>query len=254
MPRSRDAPEAPRAHAALLLGCAVALVAAGLAWTTAALAREEHVERVRLEDPWRESARFTYEVPTENGTLPMGEPGYFTTRSPGVDLGFAWRAEDAASMPVTGRANLSLLVRAAAERETWRAALPLDDEPIEDGRVELAGSLRFEDAEAMIRQQTLEHGKRGERLTWTIVASVSLLRGGERFESAYEMPLVYDPPLFTLPASSEHARDHAHPVPETHVERAGVRNLSDDPRGPAALAAGLAALALALRRHKGARA
>lgn len=238
-----------------LLAGALLLVGVGVAWTTDAVASVERVVAVREHDGWSEDARFTYVVPVEgeDAPLPMGEPGYFTTRSPRIPITFAWSAQDAQAAPLSGEATLVLRIVASADgKEAWRVEEPLARAEIVARTAELAGIVDFPKAEQAIEAARLEEGKRNETLSWSVLAIVSHARDGQVATSEFLFPMRYDAPLLVLPGADEAHETRAHARSEPYVEttRAGWRGLQEDPRGPAALAAGLAGIFLTARLRR----
>lgn len=211
-----SAPQPLRRYRVALAALGAASLALSLLLATQAYG-EEIVQRQTTEQPrWSEAAAFTYQVPvTRNSTLypngtvlPMGEPAYFRTVSPGIPLNFTWRMQDLGRATGNVSAELTLRVQADAGRgrSFWETRHVLDNAtssaPQEGVRLHGYVDLDREVAEvaALLQQMPPEGG----RVNWSVEARVGYdvvgTHGPDAGTSLFVFPLdVSDPRIKLAP-------------------------------------------------------
>lgn len=204
-----------RAHAAPLGALAAAAIALGLLLASGAYAEPVVERRIVQHADWREDASYAYEVPvTRNSTrwpigtrIPMGEPAYYRTVSPGFPVEFRWAA--VAEPPAEGAAEAVMTARVVAEARDGRAYWSVEHE-LGRARIESAGdALRLKgyvdmdalvnETERLAREMPLSDG----RLNWSVetVVTYAVRAGGEESsgKSRYHIPIQVGDPRFLLP-------------------------------------------------------
>lgn len=236
----------------ILAFASLAALALGILWSLEAATHVERTEQVRTLDAWSEQGKLTYEpLRADNSTLPMGEPGYFTTEAPRVRLLFAWTMLDEEAERVTALGDLKLIVQrdATAGRAAWThtenvASATLAGPPAEP--LAMSGEIDLPGTEARIRETP---GRDPAGAKWSLVATVRFASAPEEAHAAdaseFSFPISYTPPLYVLPdeAHAAMSKDHTQRETTTTETEGGLRALVERPVGVGLLLAGLAGLA-----------
>lgn len=234
---------------------ALCALAVGILWSLQAATGAHAYDEVSRADPWGERGTFTYAplLADGSGELPMGEPGYFTTDAPRVRVSFAWTLDDASAERVAAMGDLFLVAR--HESPAWTERIPIAQGTYDgaaDGPLLLSGEIDLPAAQARIMETP---GRDASDATWAFVANVRFasapVAAHKADASAFELPLTYTPPLYTLPGAdgASSAKDHAREIVAHHAAPSPLASLVARPAGPALVALGLVGLLLYLRER-----
>lgn len=243
----------PQGGHRLIAAAALVALALGILWSLQAATDAPPTEVTRTVDPWVERGAFRYApiLSDGSGELAMGEPGYFTTQAPRVRVAFDWTLDDAASERVAAVGELLLVVEndKPAWSDTTRLAEGTYEGPAE-GSLVLVGEVDLTAIEARLAQTP---GRDPAAARWSFVADVRFASAPVATHrsdaSAFELPLSYAPPLYTLPGedAAHVTKDHTSHVIERTPPPSGLDALAARPIGPALVALGLVALYAASR-------
>jgi hypothetical protein len=242
----------------------LAMLLGGL-WASEAAGRvERSVEQFGARDAWSERGAFSYQVPVvrdspmfANGTvLGEGEPGYFASVSPFVNLAFDWGVSQPAQA-VQAMASMELAVRSDAPsgRPYWTLHFPLANASgsLAPGQaLHVAGVLDIPQAQQRVQDAMAALGTHDDKLAWTIVSEVQFTAAGVANASTFELPIDLQGALYHLPPADALAmpRDHGRPVEVVHEQKLGLAGLWGAPLPLGLLGGGAVGLVLAARARR----
>lgn len=259
-----------RRHRVPLTVLAVAMLVLGGAWAHAATSQVERQATTHLEDRWVERAAFTYEVPLERDSvlgragarLPMGEPGYFSTVAPNVDLTFTWALQSPAASELVAHGEIAIDVKSHSPsgRPYWTERIVLAEGQAAGPAgtpLVLRAVLPVEELQQRVNDLAGTVGSKAGTVQWNVVGLVRFSAqtpfGRVTGPSEFVLPLTLDLPLYILPDATggTFVREHGRPVVTIAEHRAGWTALASVPLAVLAMAGGAIALALCVRSRRG---